>query len=106
MKVLVLFDFDGTLTKKDTMFEFIKFTHGRSILFYKMILMLPTLVKMKLGMVSNASAKLSLLSSFYKGWPQKKMHKAGEDFFKSIRNKSEALFFNHQIFTDCLFQIS
>lgn len=33
MKTIVAFDFDGTLTKKDTFLEFIKFSKGR-IIFY------------------------------------------------------------------------
>ena len=48
-KVLALFDFDGTLTKKDTMFEFIRFSKGNLMLLIGLIISFPILVLYKLG---------------------------------------------------------
>lgn len=66
-KTIAFFDFDGTITRKDTLFEFIKFTHGSSKLVLGMIAVSPWLIGLKAGMVSAATAKEKLLSHFYNG---------------------------------------
>ena len=63
---LVLFDFDGTLTTKDSFLEFIKFTHGSGRFWLGMLWLSPLLIAMKLSLVSNEFAKAKLLSLFYK----------------------------------------
>ena len=40
-KGLAVFDLDGTITKKDTFIEFIRFVHGSITLYLGMILQLP-----------------------------------------------------------------
>ena len=42
------FDFDGTLTKKDTLIEFIKFSMGKTRFLMGFLLSIPILVLMKL----------------------------------------------------------
>ena len=46
---LILFDFDGTLTQKDTLIEFLRFYCGSSSLYFHLLKMLPQLIGMKLG---------------------------------------------------------
>lgn len=65
MKDLALFDFDGTLTQKDSLFEFIKFAVGRQHFYKGMFVLLPTLVSYKLGFVKNDVAKLKVLNFFF-----------------------------------------
>lgn len=68
-KTLALFDFDGTLTRKDTFIELIKFVHGKSH-FYKGILKLaPCLFLYKLQLIPNWKAKEKVLAYFFKGMP-------------------------------------
>lgn len=65
MRKLYLFDFDGTLTTKDTMFEFLKFYNPRKfrVQFLKFIVLF-AFVKMK---ISDAeTVKKSFISSFLK----------------------------------------
>lgn len=63
---IAFFDFDGTLTSKDSMLEFIKFYKG-SIKAYAGILFLsPCLAAMKAGMLSTQQGKELLLSYFFK----------------------------------------
>ncbi len=64
---IAFFDFDGTLTRKDSMLEFIKFYKG-SFTTYKGILFLsPLLVATKASLLSTQQGKELLLSYFFKG---------------------------------------
>lgn len=66
-KCIALFDFDGTLTKKDSLFEVIKFIRGRRRFYWGMILSLPSLILYKLKIISNWEAKERLLTLFFGG---------------------------------------
>ncbi|MBW7890225.1 MAG: haloacid dehalogenase-like hydrolase [Chitinophagaceae bacterium] len=64
---IAFFDFDGTITHKDTLPEIIRFIKGRRAFYLGMIQSLPWLIAMKLKIISNASAKEKLLAIFFKG---------------------------------------
>ena len=64
---LAVFDFDGTLTTKDTLFDFIEFYHGKIKLIAGLFMISPVLLSYKLGVVSNERAKERMLSYFFKG---------------------------------------
>ncbi|TAN18643.1 MAG: haloacid dehalogenase-like hydrolase [Chitinophagaceae bacterium] len=69
LKTLALFDFDGTLTRKDTFLELIKFVHGKNP-FYKGILKLaPYLFLFKIKVLPNWKVKEKVLIHFFKGMP-------------------------------------
>lgn len=61
------FDFDGTLTTKDTLIEFIRFSKGRVRLFLGFLLFSPLLILMKLHLYPNWKAKQRVFSWFFKG---------------------------------------
>ena len=64
---LTIFDFDGTITKKDTLPAFAKYAVG-CFFYYKAILCcLPWLFIYKLGLYSNGKAKQRLFRALYKG---------------------------------------
>lgn len=65
-KVIAAFDFDGTITKKDTLFDFIQFYHGNYKLIIGLIYLLPNLLSYKLGLIKNGVAKEKLFSHFFK----------------------------------------
>jgi HAD superfamily phosphoserine phosphatase-like hydrolase len=65
-KRLVLFDFDGTLTTKDTFLEFIKFYHGNVRFYFGMAVLSPVLVAMVLKLIPNWRAKEIVLTWFFK----------------------------------------
>jgi phosphatidylglycerophosphatase C len=67
--VLAAFDFDGTLTTKDTLFDFIIFCFGRQQLFKGLIKLFPILFLHKIKIVSNQVAKERLFSHFFAGMP-------------------------------------
>lgn len=67
MSRLVLFDFDGTITTKDTLLEFIRFYHGTGKFLAGFTLNSPWLVLMKLKMIPNWRAKEKILEWFFAG---------------------------------------
>lgn len=61
------FDFDGTLTKKDTLLEFIKFAKGKKSFLLGFLLYSPLLVLMKLHLFPNWKAKQLIFKHFFGG---------------------------------------
>lgn len=74
--ILALFDFDGTITNKDTLIEFIKFVHGRKRLFLGLLHLSPILILYKLKLIPNYKAKEILFSYFFKGFSEDQFKKA------------------------------
>ena len=56
-KGIAFFDFDGTITTKDTLLEFIKFSKGNLLFYAGFLLNLHFLVAYKLKIISNQAAK-------------------------------------------------
>ena len=67
VKKVYAFDFDGTLTTKDTLLEFIRFTRGNTAFLFGFLLFSPLLVLMKLKLYPNWKAKQQVFSWFFKG---------------------------------------
>jgi phosphatidylglycerophosphatase C len=66
-QTIAFFDFDGTITTKDTLLEFIKFSKGSLRFYTGFALNSPWLIAMKLKIVSNQAAKERILSWFFRG---------------------------------------
>ena len=67
MRKIYAFDFDGTLTTKDTLLEFIRFAKGSGQMFRGFLLFSPLLLLMKLHLYPNWKAKQLVFSYFFKG---------------------------------------
>lgn len=67
MRKIYAFDFDGTLTTKDTLLEFIRFAKGSGQMFCGFLLFSPLLLLMKLHLYPNWKAKQQVFSYFFKG---------------------------------------
>ena len=67
VKKVYAFDFDGTLTAKDTLIEFIRFARGNTTFLLGFLLFSPLLVLMKLKLYPNWKAKQRVFSWFFKG---------------------------------------
>ena len=67
MKTIYAFDFDGTITKSDTLLGFIGFVFGKPRMTLGFLLNLPWLVLMKLGLYDNGKTKQRVFSHFFKG---------------------------------------
>ena len=61
------FDFDGTLTTRDTFLAFIRHARGNLAFLWGMLLHSPWLVLMKLGLYPNWKAKQRVFAHFFKG---------------------------------------
>ena len=61
------FDFDGTLTTRDTFLAFIRHARGSLAFLWGMLLHSPWLVLMKLGLYPNWKAKQRVFAHFFKG---------------------------------------
>lgn len=64
---LYAFDFDGTITTKDTFIAFIRFVKGDLRTFLGLLLYAPILIMMKLKLYPNWKAKQHLFTYFFKG---------------------------------------
>ena len=63
------FDFDGTLTTRDTLIAFIRYACGTPRFLLGFLLHAPLLVLMKLRLYSNGKAKQRLFAWFFRGMP-------------------------------------
>lgn len=66
---IAFFDFDGTITKKDTLLEFIKFSKGIPAFYLGFLLNSPWLIAYKLKVISNQRAKEAVLRYFFNKMP-------------------------------------
>lgn len=76
------FDFDGTLTSKDTLLEFIRYAKGNRRFLTGFILHSPLLVLMKLRLYPNWKAKQRIFSYFFKGMSVKDFNALCTSFAK------------------------
>lgn len=81
---IAFFDFDGTITTKDTLLEFIKFTRGRLRFYLGFLLYSPYLIAYKLKLIPNQLAKEKILRFFFNGMPE-------DDFKKACARFSELI---------------
>ena len=65
---LILFDFDGTITRKDSLIAFIKYVVGDFNYYKGLLILSPILLAYKLKILTNSIAKEKLISHFFKGW--------------------------------------
>ena len=79
-RFIVAFDFDGTLTTKDTFVEFIRFTKGTWNLVTGFLRYTPLLVLMILRLYPNYKAKQKVFSHFFKGMELKEFNQHCEAF--------------------------
>lgn len=68
-KGIAFFDFDGTITTKDTLLEFIKFCKGTTAFYSGFLLNAHFLVSYKLKIISNQVAKEKILKYFFHNMP-------------------------------------
>ncbi len=66
MKKIYAFDFDGTLTTKDTLIEFIRYAKGSMALGLGFLRYAHLLVMMKFGLYPNYKAKQKVFEHFFK----------------------------------------
>ncbi len=84
MKRLAVFDFDGTLTYKDSFLEFIKYCYGTKTFYGGMLKASPWLAAYKLKLYPNWKAKEKVLRFFFAGMPEGALKQKGESFAREV----------------------
>jgi HAD superfamily hydrolase (TIGR01490 family) len=69
MEKIAFFDFDGTITDKDSLLEFIKFSKGKTSFYLGFLLNSPWMIAYKLKIISNQRAKEAVLRFFFRDMP-------------------------------------
>ncbi len=77
---LALFDFDGTITNKDSLEAFIKFARGAQRYYAGLLCLAPMLLLYKLKIIPNYRAKEILMAHFFKGMPQNDFETLGRKY--------------------------
>ncbi len=80
MKSLALFDFDGTLTYRDSLADFIRFARGRHRMMVGAAILSPTIIGYKLKLIGNDKAKEKVLSYFFQGFDAEEFSLLGKKY--------------------------
>jgi phosphatidylglycerophosphatase C len=83
-KKIAFFDFDGTITTKDTLLEIIKFLKGRFAFYKGFFIYGPWLLAYKMSFYSNDLVKQKILTYFFSGIPEQ-IFQEKCDLFTMIR---------------------
>jgi len=81
---IAFFDFDGTITRKDTLFQFIRFSKGNLVFYTGLLLLSPVLIAYKIGIIPNWRAKELMFSFYFNGMSEEDALKSGNDFSEQI----------------------
>lgn len=79
-RIIAFFDFDGTITTKDTLLEMFKYRHGKARFYWGFLLNSPFLVAYKAGILSNQLAKERTLQHFFGGMKEADFNAFCEQF--------------------------
>ncbi|MBE0499614.1 MAG: HAD family hydrolase [Campylobacterales bacterium] len=80
MSTIAFFDFDGTITKDDSLLKFIRFVVGDGRFVFGLVVLSPVLVAYKLKLIPNYKAKQKMLSWFFKGMRKKVFLKVANEY--------------------------
>lgn len=88
-QTLVLFDFDGTLTKRDTFLQFIFFSHGYLRGAIGFIIYSPIIFLFLVGLIDGSKLKEKLISYYFKGESENVLKLMGTEFIKDLKKRDE-----------------
>lgn len=88
MKTLSLFDFDGTITRQDSLFQFLKFTSPTWKWWVGLILFILPFSLAKLGILARGGVKERFISFFLKGYSKDHLESNAKEFLEFLRNQS------------------
>ena len=81
---IAAFDFDGTLTTRDSFLAFIKFACGTVSYYTGLLRYAPQLLLMLLHLYPNWKAKERVFAHFFKGWQYSWFKALGEEFSSEL----------------------
>jgi HAD superfamily hydrolase (TIGR01490 family) len=79
-RIIAAFDFDGTITTKDTLLEFIKFVKGNKAFYIGFLRFSPFIISYKLKLYPNWKAKQKIFNHFFGGMKYHDFRLEGERF--------------------------
>jgi HAD superfamily hydrolase (TIGR01490 family) len=80
MKTLALFDFDGTITHKDSLLDFVQYAIGKPAYYKGLLALSPTLLAFKLTLIRNDIAKQTFIAHFFRDWDYVHFKKIADDY--------------------------
>lgn len=83
-RTLVLFDFDGTITRKDTLLEFTRFYTGSQKYLFGLAMLAPVMALHAARLISNWKAKQYFLARFFKGEEISRFDSTCQDFSTAV----------------------
>lgn len=84
---IAFFDFDGTITNKDSLEDFIQFAVGKTRYFLGLLILSPVLVGYLTKLIRNDIAKQKLMAHFFKGWDVNEFNRLAEEYSESCIDK-------------------
>jgi len=85
--IVAAFDFDGTITTRDSLPYFLVYASGFFKTFFKLAMHIPKFIACLLKIISRQQVKESLLKSFFKGMPIETLRSEGKKFAKGPLKK-------------------
>jgi len=86
-QTIVFFDFDGTLTSRDSLLPYLYQVVGFKTFVIGAIQLIPVLMGYIVGLVRNDVAKQAVLRKFLTGYDLDKLYEIGEDYASGRLNK-------------------
>lgn len=80
---LAIFDFDGTITTKDSFLDFIFFCHGVPQTILGIFINSPFLILMILKIYPRGKAKEKIWNHFFGGWPEDKFDSCAKNYVQN-----------------------
>ncbi len=90
MKSIAVFDFDGTLTTRDTLFQFIRFVKGTPAFCWGLFCCSPFLLALALHLYPNGKAKQRFFAHFFKGMDYERFCEYGVAFAPCVNSMLRA----------------
>ncbi len=111
MNTIAVFDFDGTITCKDTMTDFIRFVKGSFAFCVGLCWISPYLAAYLLKILSRQRAKEILLSHFFKDTPEVELYEWGKKYAQTrlpqfIRPKASEIIAKHKAYHHRLYLVT
>jgi HAD superfamily hydrolase (TIGR01490 family) len=99
-RLIVAFDFDGTVIRKDTFTAFIRFAKGKMAFYRGFIYYSPLLVAYKLGLYPNWKIKQKIIGHFFKNMSEDEFTLLGHKFIgiinRFVRPEMRAIMRNYR----------
>jgi HAD superfamily hydrolase (TIGR01490 family) len=81
---IAFFDFDGTITTKDSLLDFLLFKFGKTKTYLRLLLVSPYYVLYMLKLIPVQTAKQKVLQQFFRNMPVEEFEKSCNDYTTAV----------------------